>query len=255
MRKSFVRHALVVAVFLLAGFGAQAEEPLKVYYVRHAQGGHNVALEWKGIPKDQWPPYVGNPDAFTPLGEAQVAELTKKLDGMKFDFVASSPTWRTRNTILPYLRLKNLKAEIWPELMETPFVGPSVPADLPAPTAALFEGTVPLKISDSEKEFFDFRADGRNEIQMVPESNAAQYTSDSIALAEKTAQMVRTRFGKSGKTILLVGHGLAGTTLIRVLTGSTVPQHGLSNTKLWMAEEQPDGSFKLKMMNNVPYEK
>ena len=90
---------------------------------------------------------------------------------------------------------------------------------------------------------------------MVPESNAAQYTSDSIALAEKTAQMVRTRFGKSGKTILLVGHGLAGTTLIRVLTGSTVPQHGLSNTKLWMAEEQPDGSFKLKMMNNVPYEK
>ena len=66
--------------------------------------------------------------------------------------------------------------------------------------------------------------------------------------------MIKMRFGKSGKSILLVGHGNSGVTLMRILTGSIALHAGLGNTKLWMAEEQSDGSFKLKTLNDEPYE-
>ncbi len=235
---------------LLTCSEASAQEPLRVFFLRHAEGGHNVTSEWKDRPKSEWPTYVGNPDAFTPKGEVQIAEATQKLEGMKFDFIAVSPLWRARNTILPYLKSKNVRAEIWPELTETRTTGTAAAKDLPPPSATLFDGAESLKIPDGEAGFFTFRDGGKRALKGGG-NDAAQATSDAIALSEKAASLLRERFGKSGKTILLVGHGNAGVTLIRLLTGSIAP--ALNNASLWMAEEQPDGSFQLKMLNGEPF--
>ncbi len=48
-----VRLLLLAALILLGIPQAYAQELLKVYYVRHAEGGHNVVKEWKDKPKEQ----------------------------------------------------------------------------------------------------------------------------------------------------------------------------------------------------------
>lgn len=107
-------------VGVICAFAFQADAGLKIYYIRHAQAGHNAKRAWekKDVPKSEWPSYVGNPDVFTPAGEQQVAAATEKLKGYQFDFIASSSYWRARNTILPYLKEMQDKTEIWPELRE-----------------------------------------------------------------------------------------------------------------------------------------
>ena len=254
MKTYRVRKAIYCSLVfcLLTCLEAGAGEPLRVFFLRHGEGGHNVMNEWKSKPKSEWPSYVGNPDAFTPKGEAQVAEATKKLAGMKLDFIAVSPLWRARNTILPYLKSTSARAEIWPELTETRSTGTATARDLPPPSSTLFEGAGNLKIPDEEAAFFTFR-DGAKQVLKGAGNDETQATADAIALSEKTALLLRERFGRSGKTILLVGHGNAGVTLIRILTGSPVP--ALENARLWMAEEQPDGSFQLTILNGEPFPK
>ena len=112
-----------LVLLLVAALPAAAE--LTVYYVRHGQGGHNVQADWEqtGVPRKQWPAWVGDQNHFTPLGEYQVQALGTNLLPYTFDYIAVSPLWRTRQTILPYLKLTGRTAEIWPELVETGFHG------------------------------------------------------------------------------------------------------------------------------------
>jgi len=74
-------HPLLLLLVALFTFTSQADAGLKIYYIRHAQGGHNVKRAWekKDVPKSEWPSYVGNPGVFTPAGEQQVAAATEKL--------------------------------------------------------------------------------------------------------------------------------------------------------------------------------
>ncbi len=238
----------LIFIFFLSA-ESLADGLLKIYYLRHAEGGHNVVHKWKRKPKQEWPKYVGNPDMFTPEGKKQIAELTGKLEKMHFDFIAVSPLWRTRNTILPYLKVKNLQAEIWPELTETKSIVDLIASrkDLPPPGPALFEGKKKIIIPEDEKSHFIIRDDGKYALKFS-HKNKAQSAADAVAAAEKTIKMLKSRFSKSGKSILLVGHSHAGAALAALLTGTKVSR--LKNTSLWMAEEQQDGAFKLKMLNN-----
>ncbi len=248
---------LFTLFFILFSFTAiQAQELLKVYYLRHAEGGHNVVDEWKDKPKDQWPAYVGNPDIFTPKGNKQVELLTEKLKGMHFDFIAVSPIWRSRNTVLPYLKAANLKGEIWPELAETSYIHAETFADLsklPPPSKELFAGNADIKLPESEAPYFTFREDGKRLINTYWDNRPLQ-NANNIAMSEKVIAMVKARYSKSGKSLLLVGHSYAGATLLRLLTGQKDLDFVIENTALWMAEEQPDGTFVLKMLNNKPFE-
>lgn len=245
---------LVIFAALLATEISNAQT--RVYYVRHAEGGHNVSGEWRDIPRDQWPPYVGNPDIFTPKGVEQVIALTEKLKGMQFDFIAVSPTWRTRNTVLPYLRATNQKGEIWPELAETSGLPVEwtdrYDAARPGPRKDLFTGRKPIKLPVDEQPFFTFRENARSLLD-GNDTDRDRRNANTLAIAQKTAEMVKARFGKSGKSVLLVGHNSAGSALLRVLTGTKGFNTKLVNAGIWMAEEQPDGSFVLKMLNGEPY--
>ena len=244
MRNSVLSNLALRALLILlaAACLARAAEPLKIYYIRHGEGGHNVVGEWKDNPKSEWPPYVGNENAFTPKGEQQVAELTQNLGGMKFDLIAVSPKWRARNTILPFLRRHALRAEIWPELTETKSTTAFAGQSLPPARPEVFRAGKPLNVDAGEADVFVLREDGGAEADLSAKDER-QAAADAAALAERVAEMIRARFAGSGKTILLVGHGNSGVTLARVLAGAAI-RHP-ENTGFWAAEEQPDGSFKL----------
>ncbi len=254
LRSTFMKYApifsILLAFLLLDAQTLLADGHLKIYYLRHGEGGHNVVKEWKDKPKEEWPSYVGNPNIFTPKGDSQVVAVTLKLQEMKFDFIAVSPIWRTRNTILPYLKATNRTAELWPELVETKNIAPaSINAiDLPAPSPSLLAGDA-IELSKDESPFFTFR-DG---ITVNPKIGKAeeQSSADAIALGKRVVKLIKERFAGSNTSILLVGHGNSGSTLIRLLTG-VMDFKALKNTMIWMAEEQSDGSFRLTMFNNEP---
>jgi hypothetical protein len=65
--------------------------------------------------------------------------------------------------------------------------------------------------------------------------------------------MIHERFGGSDKSILLVGHGYSGIGLLKMLLQDELNElPHITNTGIWMVEEQADGSFALKMFNDVP---
>lgn len=236
-----------------------AHAGLKIYYIRHAQGGHNVKKEWqqKGVPEAEWPAYVGNPNMFTPQGLKEVVGATKKLQKYRFDFIASSPLWRCRNTIQPYLKATKQQAEIWPELREAPGMRSILSEDLPEVTEEILNRDKAIQIEKDEQAFFSLRPDGKNHYASYPKGCAEEL---KVAYTKHVSQhviaLVEKRFGNTEKSILLAGHNSSGVSLLKLLlkeepTGKA--QRGLGNATIWMVERQDDGSYILKMYNDEAY--
>ncbi len=224
-----------------------AQAHLTIYYLRHAQGGHNVYNKFvkSGIPTNQWPAWVGNCNAFTPDGEAQVRIVTTNLLAYHFDFIAVSPTWRTRQTILPFLKSTGRTAEIWPELTEVT----QESTNSEAAASELVVGHNPIVLSKDEQQWFKLRPDAAGGCYLSA-TNMAQ----ASGLAKQVQKLLRARFGERDTSVLLVGHGAAGRTLIRLLTRQPEWNEAwLDNGGLWMAAEKPDGPFELKLLNGVPH--
>ncbi len=244
---------LQLALILLLGFGFSSSCPagLKLYFLRHAEAGHNVVDQWEDKPRDEWPSYVGNPDAFTPTGKDQVAACARKLKKYHFDCIAVSPTWRTRHTVAPYLRETGQKAELWPELLEFGSLDKQhdfIP--LPTPSTNLFRGDV-IHVSDSEQDIFALREDGPRLFRLG--RTPSQKAADRWAVVQKDIELIHKRFGGSDKSVLLVGHENIGRLLLEAVTQDRkLFNVSLLNTSLWMAEEQPDGYFKLRLLNDKP---
>jgi broad specificity phosphatase PhoE len=259
-----LRLAVLTALVVVIGFLAAApcEAGLKIYYIRHAEYGHNLVKEYEGknIPKEKWPAYVGDQNAVTPKGREQTAAVAGKLAPIRFDFIACSPVYRCRQTILPYLRATKQTAEIWPELEE--FSSKSLAlfftGELPAPGKKLLAGS-PVKIPADEELFFTLRAGSGRLRSVAPSTNRLQRASDTKASLENAIALIRKKFGGTGKTILLSGHGNNGRALIQLLVPETRAMDRsllhLRNTGIWMAEEQSDGTFVLRILNDGPFEK
>ena len=81
---------LTIFSFLMGAINAEAG--LKIYYIRHAEGGHNVREQWEdsNVPEAEWPDYVGDPNQFTELGKSQLEAVPAKLRELeyRFDFIA-----------------------------------------------------------------------------------------------------------------------------------------------------------------------
>jgi len=246
------RFAVIAGVVAFLGVASVSPAGLKVYYLRHAEGGHQVRKEFENVPKEQWPDYVGNGAMFTPQGKEQVVAITQELKKYHFDFVAVSPIWRARNTILPYLKENERKAEIWPELTEMSSPATKV-KELPPARADLFTGA-DIVIPAEERPWFFLREGAGREFET--EGSQEQKRADVRASFEQAVAMVKKRWGGTEKSVLLVGHANNG----RELLISFNPKYRgdarviLDNTRLWMMEEQPDGSFRLLMVNSQPLE-
>ena len=253
MYADFMKHPILIVLALFC-FAAEASAGLKIYYVRHGESGANVAGPWKKVPKELWPPYVNNENAFTPLGEAQVKALPDKLAPYKFDFIAVSPKWRARQTILGYLQKNGLKAEIWPELEEFG-VDKQVAFDLiksdniPPPRPDLFSGN-DIKLADDEKQFFVLRDDGIKGFKLREEKK--EQAEDCLNSLREAIERIKKLPQDGDPSVLLVGHGNSGRVLVQMLLKKDVKLTHPDNTGLWMVEEQPDGSFALRIYNDEP---
>ena len=246
-----------VILGLLFAFAFQADAGLKIYYVSHAQSGKNVEKVWvkKDLPKSEWPSYVGNPDTFTPAGEKQVVAATEKLKAYSFDFIASSPLWRARNTIMPYLKATKRKAEIWPELREGHGHGSILSKDIPDVQKEILNLGEPIILPDKEKPFFILRDDAKNNYSAYSEewdgTVKAAYMKHALLSA---VAMIEKRFGGTDQSILLAGHGTSGRSLLKLLLKKDSKGIvGFKNTGIWMVEQQEDGSYELKMYNDEDY--
>lgn len=236
-------------IFMAAGHPVRAG--LKVYYLRHAEVGSNVVDQWKSKPFYLWPGYYGNPDIFTPKGLEQVEGVPAKLEEYHFDLIAVSPLWRTRNTVLPYLKKRDIRAEIWPELEE--FKITSAPPPLPAASADLFKGGGKIFLPENEKAWFYLREGAEQRIKLG--GGKEQAAADIQAVLARNIEMIRARSRDGGSSMLLVGHGNSGLLLLRALVKNkvTLGKETIKNAALWMAEEQPDGEFRLMIWNDKSY--
>jgi len=232
---------------------------LRIYYIRHAEGGHNVKKEWGIYPESEWPAYVGNHSAFTPKGIMQQSRVSKKLNRFSFDFVAVSPAWRCKNTILPYLKDSKIKAEIWPELAEIYATNLIVSPDLPEHTSTekILGAGDEITLLPEEEPYFTLRNDGTHEFKKLrfprDHSESAKENAMAKVIIDKVLELIEDR-SASHNTILLSGHGSSGKAVLRMLTKDPLngfPQ--ITNTGVWMVEQQDDGTFKLKMFNDVPF--
>lgn len=248
---------LLVAVGLLSGAGA-AEAGLKIYYIRHAEGGHNVKQDWeyRKVPKDQWPAYVGDHNAFTPKGLIQQAAVADQLKKINFDFIAASPAWRCQHTILPYMKETNSKGEIWPELHELSASALILSADLPLPSEPILGAGEPIELPPEEARYFSVREDGGNWFKISRNgAGQEQLNASARVVIQRVVDMVQERFGGTDKTILLSGHGSSGQAVLRMFTKDPLDGFtGISNTGIWMIEEQPSGEFRIMMYNSYPLE-
>ncbi|MGJ8656617.1 MAG: histidine phosphatase family protein [Akkermansiaceae bacterium] len=249
---------MCVSLFLLMACGVMndAEAGLKIYYMRHAEGGHNVKKAWeaKGVPESEWPEYVGNPDMFTPKGKGEVLGATERLKAYKFDFIASSPLWRARNTVLPYMKLSGSKGEVWPELREGPGMKTILSKDIPDVNVDILNKGKPILLPEEEQAFFKLRDGATNDYSKYPRDSDENLKVAYMKHASLNAiEVIKERFGGTEKSILLVGHNSSGVSLLKLfLQGEPEIKRGLENTGIWMVEQQDDGSFKLKMFNSVP---
>ena len=246
---------LPLALIALFVFAADALAGLKIYYIRHAESGANVAKALEQIPKDMRPAYVGNEDAFTPLGEAQAKMVPTKLSGYEFDFIAVSPKWRTRQTILGFLKQNGIKAEIWPELEEFGLDLKKADEliakdDFQPMRPDLFSGQ-DIKLPDEERPFFALRVDRTKRFNLRQAWD--EKIEDCVNSLRDAISRIRKLPTDGDPSVLLVGHGNSGRLLLNLLVKDEGKLPGISNTGIWMVEEQPDGSFELKIYNDQPF--
>lgn len=253
-----IRRLMVVGIILLftgISFGQSKEEGgLKIYYIRHAEGGHNVKKTWeeKGIPESEWPSYVGDPNQFTPRGEREVGETTEKLQDYNFDFIATSNIWRVRNTILPYLKVSKQTAEVWPELKEGPGMVTILSEDVPDLDIEILNLGKPIELPDMEKDFFVLRSDSPNDYKSTPNgSERGLKVAYTKHVSLHAIEMIEKRFGGTNKSILLAGHNSSGVSLLKLLL-KKAPENkrGITSSGIWMVEQQKDGTYHLKIYNN-----
>lgn len=223
---------LVLILTGLAGCAATrsglSEDPgLKIYFVRHAETVANATGQ-----KDEV-----SSRTFTEAGEKQVQHLAEQLRPLKIDQVLVSPSERARLTVLPYLKMKNKSAEIWPELEEW-IMESQVKMGLDP-----LDGSE-IQIEKANQDYFHFR-----------DKQAARryYTKDyagGLDQVQKVAELIRKRFGNTDQTILIAGHKDSGARILEALLGLDLEaRFKLVHGKLSEIRQNSQGKFEQVLLN------
>lgn len=232
MRIHWIIAAAGALVFAMPG--AQAEGTTKIYLIRHAETVGNSTGNYTPVTEAQ----------FSPRGWEQVAAVPKILAPYTYDYIAVSPTWRTRQTILPYLKEQQRKGTFWPEIEE----GGCGLGGRVTPAATLPKGN-PITLTEEERQWFRLRSDGADH-RFAPTNDA-----DSTAIYLEGVRLLKERFDGAGKSVLLVSHSCTGGRYLELLLGLE-PRGRFSpvNTGLSMVEEQSPGRYDLMLYNSKPFQ-
>ncbi|NWF37343.1 phosphoglycerate mutase family protein [Mariprofundus sp. KV] len=208
---------------------AEAFAPLNIYVVRHGETLGNTTGNHS----------TENDRTFSKKGEQQVAELTQKLERTRFDRILVSPKYRAMNTIFPYLKKNNLKAEIWPELDECCWQKKK-----DSNYAFRIERGEMIRLESAMRPYFIF-PDKESERVYMPTS-----FSDGVLMIFKSSDRVIRTFGGSGKNILIVTHYHSGGRLLEILQGlEPEGRFQLSNAKIAHLRETSQGTYRLLGIN------
>jgi len=215
--------------FFVAIASVYAMPATEIYFVRHGETVGNATHKHT----------YENDRTFSDRGEKQVAKLTEKLSRLSFDHIIVSPKYRTLNTIFPYLKKHDFKAEIWPELQECCWQ-----AKTSRLSASNLQRGETIRIESRMKRYFIFPDDN------AQRRFAARNYGDGLLQMFKAVQLIRKRFAHSGKRILIVSHYHIGSRLIETLQ-SIEPEgrYKLSNAKISHLIERDDGTYRLIDMN------
>ena len=222
--------ATITALNFFFAIPAYSEEfsPLNIYFVRHGETLGNVTHKHTRF----------NDRTFSDKGAQQVEALTAKLGEIQFDHILVSPVYRAMNTVFPYLKKHNLKAEIWPELAECCWQ-----KERGSKASHIGRGNR-IEVESDMQPYFIF-ADKSDSHKF----KARDY-SDGILMVSTAFERVIKNYSGSGKTILMVGHYHSGGRLIELLQ-RFYPEgnHKLSNGKITQLQEREDGNFNLIASN------
>jgi len=225
---------LIIGIVFLTSINLNAQEnwsPTKIFYVRHAQ---TVANETSVYNKKTM-------TTFSDLGSKQIHIIDTILQNYKFDKIVISPTWRTQNTVYPYLKSTNQKAEIWPELTECCWL-----KDKNSPPTVSTD-SIPWgdEIVIIDSSYFYFKDTTANKDYYWDTKNY----QDGVVQCRLAADSLKYKFGKKGLTILVVGHSIQGREMIKIMSDESVK---LSNASLkFYLLEQKDGSFLVKDLKSL----
>ena len=219
---------------LLAVFGvfAQAGFALDVYLIRHGETMGNTTGDYSPV----------NQATFSSNGLAQVARVPDKLKGYQFDCIMVSPTWRTQQTILPFLKATGQKAEIWPEVEE---VDCGITGDVVA-SKSMNRGEA-VEIVDGAQDLIACR-DEESSRRYAPASREEGVRQMALAV-----ELVKSRFGGSDKSVLIVTHSCTGGRLMELFLGlKPSGRFSPKNATLSHLKQKEDGSFALVSLNEKP---
>jgi broad specificity phosphatase PhoE len=228
------RLASMTLVFLTLCAGGLAQDGAKIYYVRHAETMGNVTHNYT----------EENQCTFSDYGKSQVAGIAEKLGQYEFDYIAVSPTWRTRQTVLPYLKSNDLVGIIWPEIEEG---GCDLRGEV-APAEELPWGAA-IEIQPENSRWLVIRDEDTTR-RYEPQNDA-----ESLAVYMRGVDMLKEQFGGTGKRVLLVSHSCTGSRLFELFLGiKPRGRFAPGNAAVTLLEEDANGVYHLVQFNDEPFE-
>jgi len=227
MKKKVVRTLILffLVAFLCYFWLYHQGRGLDIYFVRHAQTVANATGEYT----------LENQKKFTEKGYRQIQALTEILTKMSFDHILVSPKYRTKNTILPYLKKNNLVGQIWPELAECCWQEDghiAIDTDIPLGEA--------IDIKKENSHFLSPRS------ASVDRFYNPQTYGDGIAQLKLACELIEQNYSRTGKSLLIVSHGLAISRMLEMLLGIEVKgRFNIENAKLIHVRQRLDGKYQL----------
>jgi broad specificity phosphatase PhoE len=209
---------------------------VKIYFVRHAESKGNAGGEYDRSMSG----------SLSKNGHAQAQALVERLLNYDFDRILVSPLERTVNTILPYLKKTDRKAEIWPELVEA---RGRKDVDMDVPEEVRYGERV--EILREARPHVTPRGDEAGNL-LPPGDESYEEGQRRVTIA---AKMLLEKHDMEDITFLVVGHACSGARFLEALMKIPLDgrfQHG--NTGITFIEQKGNGDFIMRFQNRLSEE-